>query len=131
MNLNKNELNEETFNQISKQIPTKERNNICQLDNYCLFISSKYFETIQDHINLIQISKRMKLNMEKFHYNPISLTKKIVSFFPNVETQHIYKPKDEYFTTGRIQRYVDWNPTAIWESKEKKEENEIEFKQVV
>ena len=46
-------LNEESFNEIiMKQVPFKERNKLSQLDNYCLFITSKFFESIDDHIGI-------------------------------------------------------------------------------
>ena len=75
----------------------KERNNMCQLDNYCLFLVSKYFETIDYHINLIQTNQRLRLNMEKFHFNPVTLTKDIRNFFPNLQTLYVYSKEDELF----------------------------------
>ena len=46
--------------------------------------------------------------MEKFHYNPISLTEQTLPWFPNVETLHSYKQDDDYLTGGRIARYCEW-----------------------
>ena len=82
--LNSIPLNEERFNEISKQMT---KNKLCQLDNYCIFLASKYFETIEDHINLIHVCKRLRCNIDKFHFNPLSLTKKnkiFLSKYPNI-----------------------------------------------
>ena len=49
----------------------------------------------------------MRGNMEKFHYNPISVDSKSVKLFPNVESLHLYEEEDEYLEGGRIERYVE------------------------
>ena len=51
-----------------KHFSFKERNmlKLTQLDNYCLFISSRYLHTLTDHQNLTFISKRMKRNGQNF-----------------------------------------------------------------
>ena len=48
--------------------------NICTLVNYCAFITSRWFESIEDFINLEMGIKRFNGNMTKFFYNPIPLT---------------------------------------------------------
>ena len=70
---------------------------LCKLDNYCLFIASRHFESLEDHINFSFVCKRLRWNMEKFHYNPISVNEKTVKFFPNTETLNVDEDKDEYF----------------------------------
>ena len=45
-----------------------------QLTNYCLFIASRWFETIEDFINVEKGCKRFLGNTTKFFYNPIPLT---------------------------------------------------------
>ena len=128
---------EETFYQeMIKQFSTKERNslNLCKLDNYCLFIASRYFVCIDDHINLVKVSKRMRLNMEKFHYNPISVYPQTIKFFPNIETLHLYKEEDEYLEGGRISKYVIWYPVSYNSTiklKEENENNQNEFKKII
>ena len=135
-------MNEELVNaemiqeEINKHLTLEERNKmkICQLDNYCIFIASRYFETVEDHVNLTFVSKRMRGNMEKFHYNPTSVDYKTVKLFPNVETLHLYAEKDEYLEEGRIERYVNWNKIPYNTSEEIKGNNqgkEIEFKHFV
>ena len=123
---------EETFDkEISKSFSLKERSSLklCQLDNYCLFIASRFLDTIEDHHNITLISRRMKRNGEKFHYNPISVTDKIISFFPNIETLHIYQKEDEYLECGRIQQYVDWSPKCLFQIE--KIEKKCDFKYIV
>ena len=131
-------FDEEEFNkEMVMKFSLKERSQMKYhtLDNYCIFIASRYFKSIDDHINLITVSKRMRGNMEKFHYNPISVDSNCVTMFPNIETLHLYKEEDEYLEGGRIQRYVNWNKVSYHKSKQMKEENikgkEIEFKIIV
>ena len=106
-----------------------------QIDLYCAFIASRYFNTIEDFINFEMINSYFYGNMTKFHYNPISLNKKTLTFFPNVETLHLYDEDDEYLTGQRIQWYVDWKtPIGWYENKERKQSNEdktIEYKRIV
>ena len=128
------DLSEELIErEIIKLFDTKERTQmkLTTLDNYCLFISSRYLETLEDHQNFTKVTKRLERNMEKFHYNPISVTEKTIDFFPNVETHHIYKENDCYLKGGRVIQYVDWKRIGLYESKEIQERNKekkIEFK---
>ena len=46
------------------------------LDNYTSFIASRYFENIEDFINLELSTSKFQGNMTKFFYNPIPLTYK-------------------------------------------------------
>ena len=94
-----NMFNEDEFTkEVAKKFNTKERSQmkLCKIDNYCLFIASRYLESLDDHINLIKTCKRMRGNLEKFHYNPISLNIKTFEYFPNVETFHVYEEGDKY-----------------------------------
>ena len=47
-----------------------------QCNNYSIFIASRFFNSLQDYINLEMAVKRFRGNLDKFFYNPISLTKK-------------------------------------------------------
>ena len=129
--------NEESFyEEMINKFSTKERTqmNLCRLDNYCLFIASRYFDSINDHINFIFVSKRLRNNMEKFHYNPVSITKKTKHYFPNIETQHLYTKEDKYIEGGRIIQYVDWNKKSYSETQttdKKKKERKIEYKKII
>ena len=57
-----------------------------QLNNYSLFIASRYLESSNDHANLVLSSKRFQHNMTKFHYNPIHLNVNNNGWFPKIET---------------------------------------------
>ena len=138
IDLNKENMykDEEFTRELAKRFSTKERSEMrmCSLDNYSLFIASRYLETVDDHINLVKISKRMEHNMDKFHYNPISVDDVIVQFFPNIQTLHVYEEEDEYIKVGRICQYVDWIIKEYYESekiKEANKEKEIEFKKII
>ena len=52
-----------------------------KLGVYHLMIVSKYFESIDDFINLEISTPKAKGNMEKFHMNPISLESWSRQFF--------------------------------------------------
>ena len=72
---------EETFYQaMISHFTTQERSKmkLCKLDNYCLFISSRYFESVNDHINFIQVTKKLKLNLIYKHQFFLNF----FSFFP-------------------------------------------------
>ena len=73
-------------NEMMKKFTFEQRKamNLCSLDNYCIFIASRYFDSLDDHINLVKVSKRMRGNMEKFHYNPISVDSNSAKLFPNI-----------------------------------------------
>ena len=128
--------------------------NIAMMDQYTMFISTRFFDSLEDHINLVMSTSRFKYNMEKFHYNPISLNQLTISFFPNVETFHVYdddgieendddsehsydfygKEQYDYVEGGRIKQYVDWRKLNYYQSIEIKERNEkklIEFKRII
>ena len=133
----KNIFSQETFyKEINNTFTLKERDELklLTLDNYCIFIASRYLESLEDHLNLVKVSKRMRGNMDKFHYNPISLNEKTISFFPNVETLNIYEEGFKYLSGGRISMYIDWynsvNYHQIDEIKHKNNIKEIEFKKV-
>ena len=127
---------EETFYKEILKYSTQEKEKIklYKLDNYCIFIASRYFHTLNDHINLCFVCKRLQFNMEKFHYNPISLDNVSMKFFPNVETFHLYNSNDKYFSGGRIIKYVDWtriNYILAERLRKAKPETPIEFKCII
>ena len=71
--------------------------NISRMDNYTMFIASRWFDTIDDYINLELGVKRFQGNMTKFHYNPISLTPKTIIFFDHIQTLYVYNNQDMKF----------------------------------
>ena len=93
-----------------------------QCHNYSIFIASKYFDTLEDFFNLERAVKRFRGTLEKFHYNPISLTRKTMHFFPNVETLYLYNEKDEYLEGGRINWYCIMYKVSCKRAREIREE---------
>ena len=74
--------------------------------------------------------------MEKFHYNPISLDQRTISFFPNIQTFHCYNEEDEYLINDKIIKYVDWKRRGWYESlnmlnNHRINGKNIEFKRIV
>ena len=65
------------------------------------FIASFYLETIEDYINLELCSPCCLGIMERYYFNPISLTKKTRHFFPNIQTYWRYNPNDPRFTKDK------------------------------
>jgi hypothetical protein len=88
IDLNKQEIvtDEEFTNELSKIFTTKERSTmkLTKLDNYCLFIASRFLESLEDHQNFTKVTKKLKYNMEKYYYNPIPLNTKSIQLFPNI-----------------------------------------------
>ena len=58
-----------------------EKLKIFKLNNSCLMYVSRYFDTVQDFINLELSCPHFICNMEKFYYNPISLDKNTIKLF--------------------------------------------------
>jgi hypothetical protein len=104
-----------------KQFSTKERSelNLCKLDNYCLFIASLYFESIEDHKNFIKTTKKLQYNLDKFYYNPISINSLDLHYFQNIQTFHLYDIGDDFLEEENIfEQYVLWNiQRAAWTHK--------------
>ncbi|EDR29445.1 hypothetical protein, conserved [Entamoeba dispar SAW760] len=73
-----------------------------------IMIVSKYFNKINDFINLEIGIKRFQGNIERFHFNPIPLNKYSRKLFPNIETFHIYNKKDKVFNDGKIFKKIIW-----------------------
>ncbi|KAL7714084.1 Leucine rich repeat protein [Entamoeba marina] len=63
-----------------------------QLDSYSILITSKYFESSNDFVNLICVSSKFKETTEKLRYNPIPITS--MKLFPKIQTQYLYSDKD-------------------------------------
>lgn len=128
----------DNYQKLKLQFTCKER-EILKLhhldDNYCLFISSQYFNTIDDFKNLEMTCKRLNGTTYKFKYNPISITEEEYNdIFPNIETYHLYKRGDKMIQNENIKRYVDWFTQKSYQeriNKMKENEKEIEYKNVI
>ena len=100
------------LHEITTQLTCQQRTQLglYQLDNnYCLYLSSRYFSSITDFINLEMSIKRMNGNLSKFFYNPIEITETIRPFFPNLRTLYIYHNKDCRFEDDpNIHQRIEW-----------------------
>ena len=129
-------FSEETFRKEIQKFSLQERSELklCQLDNKALFIASHYFPSIDDHKNLAQVCRKVKRNMDKFNFNPVSLDKKGLKLFSKVESFHLYGNHDEYLEGRKIHKYVDWRSLGLSKMEKIKKEHAnktIEFKRIV
>ena len=100
-----------------------------QLDSYSLMVVSKYFNTIDDFINMELGIPKTKGNMEKFHFNPIALDQWSRKFFTSLETLHLYSEEDEKFESETFFKKVVWYRMeyGVW----MKENENVQYKNVV
>ena len=77
-----------------------------KLGPYHLMVVSQYFEDINDFKNLEYATKKARGNMEKFHFNPIPLTKESIKYFSQLETLHVYKKSDEEFRDEKFYKRI-------------------------
>ena len=58
---------------FDKSLPLKIKRifNISTIDNYCAFLTSRWFNSIEDFINLELCTRKFNGNMTKFFYNPM------------------------------------------------------------
>lgn len=78
------------FKELEKKMEIEEQP--LQLNPYCMFLVSKYFNSIDDYINVEKTCKGYRQTMEQFKYNPIPLaTQKERDMFQGIEVYHIYK----------------------------------------
>ena len=105
------------LNEIQSQLTCLQRSKLrlYQLDdNYCLYLSSMFFRTIDDFINLELSMKRMQGNLSKFFHNPIGITPQTRQFFPNLRTLYIYHHNDERFLSDPlIQKRIEWKVSEL------------------
>ena len=101
-----------------------------KIDLYSIMITSKYFESIDDFINLELSSKRFQGNMERFHFNPITLTKQTKQFFSSLQTLHLYEEDDEEFLEdNKIIKRIYWY-TIDYERMKQMDSNKNECKSI-
>ncbi len=65
-------------------------NEEAQLNNYCVYLASQYFDTADDFTNLEIGCKRFLGNTSKFFYNPIPLNVTTREWFDHLKTLFIY-----------------------------------------
>ena len=92
---------------------TFEINKRTHLDKRTLFITSKYFETIDDFKHLEMTCKKYRGIIEMFHYNPIPITGYLFSLFQNITELHIYQKENENLIPKRIKKVISWKQLSI------------------
>ena len=101
MKMNPNEVNYKgKMEEIKRTLTCAERTKyrLFSLDNnYCLYLASMWFESIEDFSHLEQATPRALNNISKFHYNPISLTEQTRPLFDNLQALYLYSPQDNQF----------------------------------
>ena len=88
--------------------------NCNQLDQYTMYLSMMYLDTIDDMINVVLASKRFQHILERFFYNPFSMNEKTVEFFPSLRTLHLYNKNDKKIEKQQIQSYVIHYPVPYY-----------------
>ena len=116
LEMNPNEsYTEDKMKEISMHFTTKEKEKmkLYKLDNYCVMIAAKYFESIDDFMNLELGCKRYRGTIDKFHYNPIPITPSIIPIFTHLRTLNLYSPNDEMIQSESIIAYEIWYTMTI------------------
>ena len=92
-----------------------------------MFIASRWFETIEDYINLELSTPKWKGNLLRFYYNPIQINKEFErELFPKLETLYLYEYNDnEYKEDKRIKKREIWYGVNKEEMKENKDTTKI------
>ncbi|KAL7720271.1 Leucine rich repeat containing protein BspA family protein [Entamoeba marina] len=80
------------------------------MDSYSMMITSKYFRSRNDYINMICVNSKYKKILKQFRYNPIPI--RTIKLFPKIQTQHIYTIYDVILDD--VNRYVIWYPVQSY-----------------
>ena len=95
-----------------------------------MMIVGKYFNTINDYINIEKCCREYNGLIEQFHFNPIPLrNKKEIELFKNLETYHYYSEKEINISDERIKQCIHWENVSYSLWKENEKEN-VEFRKV-
>ena len=95
------------------------------LDTNAMMIASKYFETIEDIMNVELSSPKFKGNIDQFDFNPIELKRNTKRFFPNIHTLHLFsKYNDRCYTDKNITKRIIWHEVTFDEFIRLRKENE-------
>ncbi len=67
-----------------------------ELNSLCIMIISKYFNTINDYINIVKCCKEYSNTIDQYKFNPIPFkSKKEREIFNNIEEYHYYNKNEE------------------------------------
>ena len=78
------------------------------MNQYCLLIISKYFNTIQDYVNLVKTCKEFKDIIKQYRFNPIELDENELKIFENIEEYHFYSKTNSLISIPNIKKYIHW-----------------------
>ena len=100
-----------------------------------MIIISKYFNTINDYINIEKTCKEYNGLIESFHFNPIPFqNEKEREIFKNIETYHFYSYEEvKEIKESRIKEYIHWERVysdMIKKDEKHKYKNIIEAKEM-
>lgn len=81
------------------------------IDDSHMMIVGKYFENVEDFMNVKMVNKKYRCITETYKYNPIPLNdERTRRMFSGIETQHLYSEEDNVWNDGEITRHVHWDP---------------------
>ncbi|ELP93646.1 hypothetical protein EIN_124990, partial [Entamoeba invadens IP1] len=87
------------------------------LDSFHIMIVCKYFNSFNDFVQLMIVSKKYKDIVTQFHYNPIPLTFNTLHYFTHLETLHLYSHEDQMFPENtfyaRVYHYIQVNVITL------------------
>ena len=78
-----------------------------QLDRYYMMIVSQFVETFEDFRNILLVNKKFRPLIDMFHYNPIDITERQLTYFTSLETFHYYNIPKEMI------KLDEWIPIVI------------------
>ena len=73
-----------------------------------MMIIGKYFQSNNDFINIMKVSKKYRDLSQKYHYNPIGDP----SLFNKIKIQHFYKGEDIPYKIKTLRKYKYWFPIS-------------------
>ena len=128
----------EKYDKFKKCFTCRQRTELKfhHLDNpYCMMLAGKYFNSIDDYINVEFCSPQFVNNTDKYHFNPIPVDEKTANIFGNLETLYLYKKGDKYVTHPTVKRCINLFRRIGWYEKSKLQkletERNIEYKNVL
>lgn len=114
---NRNNINQHEL-EYSIQMSTRGH-----IDNFNMMVVGKYFESVDDFMNVVMVNKKYRDMTAKYRYNPIKLNdEKSRKMFMMIETQHVYSENDKVCKNGTIKRHVYWYQMSYRDHKEKSRE---------
>ena len=106
-----------------------------QLDPFSIQIVANYLKYKEDYLNIIQVKKQFQYVLDWFRINPIPITEETKNLFQCIETQQVFKPKDEsneliLENINIIQYNYKINYSEMIQMKEENKNKTMKFKKV-